>query len=326
MLYLNRANITHAMSDEIYTIEQAAKDYIKWFKLHRKSLDRTLYLINAHILPILGHIEVSELTTIQIREWQEELVKTPRRKRTSTDKMQEYLEFDNSEDAFRKRKATANRILNTLKAILNKVYYDGLVDSNDSWKRIKPFRRVDKPRTEYLEIEEINSLVVVAKLDLKTLISAALYTGCRYGELTQMRAEDFSSTIMKLYVRPSKNGMDRYVVLTTEAAKFFTRICKDKSLQDLIFTRSNGDGWGRSHQQRPLKEALKKAGIEKNVSFHSFRHTHASQLAMRGVPMQIIARQLGHADTRTAERHYAHLAPDYIADTIRANFPELGIS
>jgi hypothetical protein len=53
------------------------------------------------------------------------------------------------------------------------------------------------------------------------------------------------------------------------------------------------------------------------------RHTHASILAMRSVPMAVIARQLGHADTRMTERHYAHLAPNYVADTIRASFPSL---
>jgi len=46
---------------------------------------------------------------------------------------------------------------------------------------------------------------------------------------------------------------------------------------------------------------------------------------MRGVPMQVIAKQLGHADTRMTERHYAHLSPSYVADTIRASFPTLGI-
>jgi len=39
----------------------------------------------------------------------------------------------------------------------------------------------------------------------------------------------------------------------------------------------------------------------------------------------VIAAQLGHADTRMTEKHYAHLAPSYVADTIRAHFPTLGI-
>jgi hypothetical protein len=44
------------------------------------------------------------------------------------------------------------------------------------------------------------------------------------------------------------------------------------------------------------------------------------------VPLGVIAEQLGHADTRMTEKHYAHLAPSYVADTIRAHFPTLGIA
>ena len=46
---------------------------------------------------------------------------------------------------------------------------------------------------------------------------------------------------------------------------------------------------------------------------------------MKGVPMAVIAAQLGHAGTRMTEKHYAHLSPSYVAETIRANFPNLGI-
>ena len=41
--------------------------------------------------------------------------------------------------------------------------------------------------------------------------------------------------------------------------------------------------------------------------------------------MTVIAAQLGHADTRICEKHYAHLGPSYVADTVRAAFGELGI-
>jgi hypothetical protein len=46
---------------------------------------------------------------------------------------------------------------------------------------------------------------------------------------------------------------------------------------------------------------------------------------MRGVPLAVIAEQLGHSDTRMTERHYAHLAPSYVGDTIRAASGTLGI-
>jgi integrase len=77
---------------------------------------------------------------------------------------------------------------------------------------------------------------------------------------------------------------------------------------------------------RPMLDACNRAKIKPAVSFHVLRHTHGSTLAMRGVPMGVIAEQLGHADTRMTEKHYAHLAPSYIADTIRAHFPTLGIA
>jgi hypothetical protein len=46
---------------------------------------------------------------------------------------------------------------------------------------------------------------------------------------------------------------------------------------------------------------------------------------MAGAPLMVVARNLGHADTRMVERHYGHLAPSYIVDAIRAAAPKFGI-
>jgi hypothetical protein len=48
--------------------------------------------------------------------------------------------------------------------------------------------------------------------------------------------------------------------------------------------------------------------------------------AMNGVPLMVVAKNLGHADTRMVEKHYGHLAPGFIADTIRAGAPRYGIA
>jgi hypothetical protein len=47
---------------------------------------------------------------------------------------------------------------------------------------------------------------------------------------------------------------------------------------------------------------------------------------MSGVPLLVVANNLGHADTRMVERHYGHLAPSYIADAIRAGAPKFGFT
>ena len=81
----------------------------------------------------------------------------------------------------------------------------------------------------------------------------------------------------------------------------------------------------REFATTPLAEASEIAKLDPPATFHILRHTYASSLAMKGVPMGVIAAQLGHSDTRMTERHYAHLAPSYIADTVRAALPGLRI-
>jgi hypothetical protein len=65
--------------------------------------------------------------------------------------------------------------------------------------------------------------------------------------------------------------------------------------------------------------------IEPAASFHVLRHTYATMLLRAGAPLPVIAANLGHADTRMTERHYAPLAPSYVAEVIRATMPSLGL-
>src|SRR5262249_36824477 len=154
---------------------------------------------------------------------------------------------------------------------------------------------------------------------------AALLTGCRYAELARLKCGDFNPDSGTLAIRLSK-GKVRHVVLTDEAKAAFEGWTSGRASADLVFLRADGEAWGTSHQKRPLDEASARAKITPAVTFHILRHTHGSHLAMNGVPMGVIAAQLGHADTRMTEKHYAHLAPSYVADTIRAHFPTLGIA
>ena len=55
------------------------------------------------------------------------------------------------------------------------------------------------------------------------------------------------------------------------------------------------------------------------------RRTYGARLALRGVPMAVIAEALGHADERITRRHYAHLSKSYVADTVRNAVTGLGI-
>ncbi len=114
-------------------------------------------------------------------------------------------------------------------------------------------------------------------------------------------------------------------MLTDEGRDLFEAITAGRQGSDLIFPRPDGKLWARTQQQRPLREACKRAGIAPPANFHSLRHTYASLLVMADVPLVVVAKNLGHADTRMCETHYAHLAPSYVAETIRSQAPKLGI-
>lgn len=119
------------------------------------------------------------------------------------------------DDARRARKATANRILTILKAALNRAFFADRASSDTAWRKVKPFKRVDEAVVRYLSIAEIRRLVSACPEDFRKLIEAALYTGCRYAELTRLRYEDYNDDSGTLSVRLSK-GKNRHVVLTEE--------------------------------------------------------------------------------------------------------------
>jgi integrase len=216
--------------------------------------------------------------------------------------------------------------LTVLKAALNYAFHEGRVSADEPWRKVKPFREVDSAVIRYLNADECWRLVNACQTDFRALVQGALATGCRYGELTRMTASDFNSEAGTVTIRRSKAGKARHVALADEGRVFFSSLTAGLPSSALIFLRSDGEAWGPSHQQRPLIDASRIAAVEPPATFHILRHTYGSSLAMKGVPMGVIAAQLGHSDTRMTEKHYAHLSPSYIADTIRASLPALGIS
>lgn len=140
-----------------------------------------------------------------------------------------------------------------------------------------------------------------------------------------MTADDFNPDSGTVRVRSAKSGKPQHIVLTQEGRDFVAQLAVGRPGSARLFPRGSGKPWRKSEQQRPLEMASKAARIDPAVNFHALRHTYASRLAMRGVPLAVIAKQLGHADTRMVEKHYGHLAPSYVAETVRAAFGTLGI-
>lgn len=313
-----------------YTVGDALADYLSWCQRHGRAngTTRAEGAIKVHLGPKLGHLQVSGLKTKRLRQWLAELAESPalvRSRRHAGGVQPRKDTVVDDPEIKRQRRASANRVLTVLKAALNHAWREGKVPSDETWRKVQPFHAVDAPVVRYLTEAESRRLVNACSKDFRQLVSAALLTGCRYGELARLRAHDFNQDSGTLVVRTSKSGKPRHVVLTDEGRQFFGALVAGKLGDAHIFTRDDGHRWGPSHQQRPLLQACGRASISPAVSFHVLRHTYGTTLAMKGVPLAVIAQQLGHADTRMTEKHYAHLAPNYVADTVRANFPNLGV-
>lgn len=320
-----------------YTVEEAVADYLADMEARgARSLGTTTTATKAHITPTLGTLPVVRLTRDKVRVWHRTLSTTPIRRRNGPADPSAAAD----PDATRRRQATANRILTILKAALNHAREEGrYVGPDDAWRLVKAFRGADAPKVRYLSDDECVRLANACPTDFRALVTAALLTGCRYGELCAMRAGDLDHKAGSVNVPRSKSGKPRHVVLTDEGREFFARMALGKAGDALLFQRNaiakqatrtapaerRRAAWGQSDQFRAMADACKAARIAPAVSFHVLRHSYASRLAACAVPMPVIAAQLGHADTRMTERHYAHLAPSYVADTVRAAFTALGI-
>jgi integrase len=310
-----------------YSVSHCLDEYLTWLDGHRKSGVDSRYRTEAFIRPTLGDRECDKLTTAMLQKWLRDLEASPARLRSKKGAKAPRHRTAPAGDpeAHRRRRASANRTLTILKAALNRAWREGKISSDEAWRRVEPFEEADAARVRYLTIAEAKRLMNSCEPDFRRLVQAALATGARYGELAALRASDFNPDSATLHVRTSKSGKPRYIVLNDEGAALFKSLAAGKAGDALILTRADGEAWGKSHQARRTAAVCTAAKIKPAISFHVLRHTWASLAVMAGAPLMVVARNLGHSDTRMVERHYGHLAPSYIADAIRAAAPKFGI-
>jgi integrase len=307
-----------------YTVDDAMQEYLRFLEDKRKTADDASYRYDAFIKPTFGSTEIAHLKAKKIRDWHSDLAKLAPRLRTRKGEEQKFRKVGKDAENKRRRQASANRTLTVLKAALNMAWREGHVASNGEWSRVEPFENVDAARIRYLTVAEAKRLVNASEPDFRRLVQAALETGARYGELAHLTVSDFNEDNGTVAIRTSKTGKPRHIVLTAEGEAFFKQVCTGRPGNELMFVKDNGTRWEKSNQFRPMNQAVERAGIKPAINFHGLRHTWASLATMAGVPLLVVAKNLGHTDTRMVEKHYGHLCPDYIKQAIRENAPRFG--
>ncbi len=308
------------------TVRAAMADYFVDYRARGgKAPSNLRSVIDAHILPKLGDKLVNDLTPGTIRNWHRAIATAAPRVRSKAGSTAIRKIDHGDEDATRARRATANRVLTVLKAALNMSYRDGKVPSDDAWRRVAPFRNAEAARSRFLTDDEALRLVNAAGPEFRPMVIAALLTGCRYGELCRLRTGDLNADQGALHIRVSKTGKARHVMLTPEGVEFFSGLAAGRKSTALMLTRTDGAEWKTSDQHRPMRAACAAGLIAPAIGFHILRHSHASRLVMSGVPLGVVAAQLGNSET-VCSAHYAHLSPGFVAGSIRAAFKPLGLA
>lgn len=212
---------------------------------------------------------------------------------------------------------TINNHLTILRKLLHLAVEYGVLTAVP---RLKWFKTAD-PGFDFLDFEEADRLLTASGED-RTLLLVAVRTGLRLGELRALRWQDVDLVAGRLNVRQAvtkkhavgtpKNGREREVPLAESVRQ---ALKAHRHLRGpLVFCNEGGDMLTEGEVRWPLERACKRAGL-RDVGIHVLRHTFASHLAMRGVPVKTIQELLGHRTIQTTMR-YAHLAPEVRRDAV----------
>jgi integrase len=276
----------------------------------------------------LGATAVAALTTRMIEIWRDGIANSGRRVRQKAPKVPAKpapVRFApppkgvTTREAKRRRQATANRLLNVLKAALNYAWRAGLAPSDAAWRRVSRFAKVDKPRLRFLSVEECKRLLAACAPDFKTLVQAALFTGLRLGELWALRVGDVREATV--FAGETKSGTPRTVPLNAEGTAFFNALSADQPRGTPLFRQANGDAWNKMRISRLMREVSATTKLDPPATFHDLRRSYASLLINAGAGGETIQKLLGHADLRMTLRVYAHLLDTRIADQVRTKLP-----
>lgn len=306
---------------DVYTVSHAIVDYLDWALRFRASRnhDAMRCQSNKYIIPLIGSLSCEELTASDVRSVPLLVESTP----PSYGQQVVHRQIDPNSltaEERRRRRVTANHVLNVLKWALRAAFDEGRIRNDWAWRSVKGFRHVDKNRIDYLSWREAKALVDAAKPDLRRLILAGLYTGCRVSELYQIKASDLMQTRMAIYIHPMKTYRGRTIALPEEGYYFFKALARGKAKDEILLLRENGTPWKTAYLSeifRPLKRRL---GIPDSFVFHNLRHTYASLLLQAGTPPIVVARQLGHINMHTVIKTYSHVVDDFYDDELRHRF------
>ena len=217
--------------------------------------------------------------------------------------------------------STQNTAINAIKFYLEKVLHGE-----------RKVYYVERPRKEeklprVLSQEEVKALIEVTQNPKHRCMLMLLYSsGLRISELLNLRWRDFDLHRMQLFVEGGKGKKDRVTLLSHAAVEFTQYYMSLYKPGDLLFEGPGGKKYSQGSVNKIIHRSAFLAGIQKNPSAHTLRHSFATHLLEQKTDIRYIQVLLGHENSKTTER-YTHVTTKGFSrlksplDSLKLDFP-----
>jgi integrase len=185
-----------------------------------------------------------------------------------------------------------------------------------------PWPKCPPSQTDYLSPDECEILLSHARGVIREMVLMALRTGMRQGELKGLQWSSIDWDNRVVFIKHSR--CDREKIIGAPKNNRIRSIPLDPDLYEILYRRRSGTGYVFTNgSKKPLNHSwlsyhldklCKQAGLRR-ITWHVLRHTFASHLAMKGVPLNTVQTLLGHS-TIIMTMRYAHVAPSSLRSAI----------
>ena len=296
------------------TWSEAIENYANYLRFEKNASENTIeaYVSDLQKLQDFAEQNLINITPITI----------------SYEHLQEFL-YQVSKINYSER--TQARWISSIKGFFSFLLEDELREDNPSALLETPKLGLYLPDT--LSLEEIEKLISATEenTDLakrnRCMIEVLYGCGLRVSELTELQISNinFKENYLKIQ---GKGDKVRFVPLADYTADFIKNYINNiRSKQkinpkhsDILFLNSRGAQISRQMVFLIIKEIVRKAGIQKNISPHTFRHSFATHLLQNGADLRFIQEMLGHSSITTTEI-YTHLNTEELHETILKYHP-----
>ncbi len=158
-----------------------------------------------------------------------------------------------------------------------------------------------------LNRDEIHRLIeLTANPKHRAILALTYAAGLRVSEVVKMRVRDIDLEALTVTVRQGKGSKDRLTVFSEKLKPVLTAFIAGRSGDEHLFISERGGGLTAATAQKVFHQAMRRAGIQKDATFHSLRHSFATHLLENGVDVRYVQELLGHQNIRTTQI-YTHV-------------------